>query len=77
MDNTKDNVHVLDVNTTLDIPTDRVVAGLDGVKFDRIMVIGIDEDGDLFCSSSQGRIGDLLLLMERAKDYLLHDVESV
>ncbi len=72
-----DNIHILDVETTLDIPCDRVIAALQKREFERILVIGFEKDSDhIYCASHTSEIGEQLLLMERAKQHLLFDCEA-
>ena len=62
--------------TTRDTDPQSVVDALQNTKFKRILVIGFDEDDELYVSSHTSDIGALLLLMERAKQHLLFDVET-
>lgn len=65
-----DNVHVLSVNTTLDIPVERV---LDAFPRDAecCVVIGKTVDGELYLASSLGRIQDTNWMIDKAKEALL------
>lgn len=72
------NITILDVTTTLDIPAERVVKALEGRNFDSLLVIGFEQDSDdIYCASHTCDIGKMLLLMERAKYHLLHECDTV
>jgi len=66
-----DNVVFLDVATTLDIPVDRIIEGLDSDDYDTILVIGYKDGEGFDFRSSTGDIGRLLLMMERTKNRLM------
>lgn len=66
-----DNVRYLRCETTLDIPVDRVLAGAGTAKLESTVVVGWDADGDLYLASSLGSEGDALMLLEKAKQFLL------
>lgn len=64
--------------TTMDIPCERIIAGLSGNVFERILVIGFIEGSEnIYVASHSSEIGEQLLLIERAKYFLLHNAESV
>jgi len=67
-----DNVISLGNITRLDLPVDRV---LDAAKKDvseRVVVLGWDNDGELYFASSFADGGEVLWLMEKAKLALLN-----
>ena len=64
-------------NTLLDIECRKVVESLIDIEFESILVIGFKEDRELFVASHTSDIGALLLMMEYAKDFLLHDADTV
>jgi len=64
------NVIDLPVITTLDIPSDRLLEKAIG-KVDDVLILGWDEDGELYFASSKGDGGHCLWLMELAKKKLL------
>ncbi len=66
-----DNVRYLRCKTTLDLPVDRVLEGAATGKLESAVVVGKDADGDLYVASSLGSEGDTLLLLEKAKQFLL------
>lgn len=65
------NVIPLGAVTRLDIPTDRVLDGAKGHCTDGVVVMGYDDDGDLYFASSIADGGDVLWLMEKLKQQLL------
>lgn len=65
------NVTYLDVETTLDIPPERVLAGAIEQGLAEVMVIGHTEKGELYLASSGGDSKDLLWLLEAAKREVL------
>jgi len=71
-DDADDNVVILDVETSLDIPVEPVIEGLADTEYETILVIGYSaKDGYEFRSSTID-IGRLLLLLERTKQRLLN-----
>ena len=69
-DNTQDNVVVLGGETRIDLPPDRILSGALG-RLDQCLVIGWALEGELYCASSTAKIGDMLILLERAKEQAL------
>ena len=65
------NVIPLGNVTKLDLPTDRVLEQARGHCSDGVIVIGYDDDGDLYFASSIADGGDVLWLMEQCKLALL------
>lgn len=59
--------------TRLDIPPDDVLRGAVG-KMEGVVLIGFDNDGDLYFASSYADGGEVLWLLEQTKKQLL-DVE--
>lgn len=64
------NVVDLNVITTLPLDPDRVLQGAVG-KLDRVIVIGIDKDGEEYFASSEADGGTAVWDLERAKIKLL------
>jgi len=56
--------------TKIDIDPDKVLEGALG-KLDLGMVIGYDKEDILYVASSTSQIGDLILILERDKQFLL------
>lgn len=67
-----DNVIILPVITTLDIPASRVLNGALAADLDSCIVIGYNKDGSEYFSSSKADGADVLWMMERAKLNLLY-----
>jgi len=57
--------------THLDLPTDRVLEAAKGHCTDGVLVLGFDDDGELYFASSLADGGEALWLMEKAKKALL------
>ncbi|MFN3169282.1 MAG: hypothetical protein ACE37E_01160 [Hyphomicrobiales bacterium] len=68
-----ENVIPLGNITSLDLPTDRVLDGAKGECTDGVVVMGWDDDGSLYFASSIADGGDVLWLMEKAKQALLEE----
>ena len=66
------NIIVLENETTLDLPPDRVLEGAHG-KLESVIVIGWDKDGEEYFASSVSDGGAILWLVERFKKMLLDD----
>lgn len=66
-----DNVIPLGNITSLDLPTERVLDGAKGTCSEGVVVMGWDDDGSLYFASSIADGGDVLWLMEKAKQALL------
>lgn len=62
----KDNIIPLNCVTRLDIPPDRILEGAKG-KLQGVVLIGYDEDGDVYAASSYADGGDVLWLLEACK----------
>ncbi len=63
------DIHILDVETTLDLPVDRV---LDGAKdCERVIVIGVTPDGDYHFASSLANRHTILWDIEQCKRTLM------
>lgn len=65
-----DNVVVLPVLTTLDIPAERVLQGAILAGLESVVVVGVDKDGNEYAASSHGA-AEAVWMMERAKLNLL------
>lgn len=61
-----DKVTRLPCITTLDIPADQILESAAG-KLAGVVVIGWDEEGELYFASSYGARGETLWLLEKAK----------
>ena len=67
------NVVVMPVQTTLDIPSKRVLEGALEKKIEGVLVIGYSPEGDFYAASASSGKGEMLLLLERAKILILED----
>jgi hypothetical protein len=65
----------LHVATKLDLPPDNVLQGAVGKVAD-VVVVGWDNDGDLYIAASQAALGEILILLEKAKEEVLRQVSS-
>jgi hypothetical protein len=70
-----DNVIPLGNITRLDLPTDRVLDEVKGDCSDGVVVVGFDNDGQLYFASSIADGGSVLWLLEQAKLALLGETE--
>lgn len=66
----EDNVVYLDMETTLDIPVERVLSGVDR-ELEKVMVIGWDIDGELWISSSFADEKTMNYLLDKVKQAIL------
>jgi hypothetical protein len=66
-----DNVEVLSVDTTLDLPLDRILDGAREHGVTHCLLLGYDRDGEFYTASQITDVGNLLILLERAKVRLL------
>ena len=62
-----DNVIPLGNITRLDLPTDRVLDAVKGDCSDGVVVLGFDNEGELYFASSIADGGSVLWLLEQAK----------
>lgn len=65
-----DKVEQLHAFTTMDIPADRVLEGAIG-KLTGAVVIGWDEQGELYIATSLGAEAETLWLLEKGRQYLM------
>ncbi len=70
-----DNVHILPVITSLDIPAERVLNSALAKELDRVVVMGYDKDGAEYFASSMADGADVVWLAERIKKKLLDMVD--
>ena len=57
--------------TKLDLPTDRVLDGCKGDCTAGVVVLGFDDEGELYFTSSIADGGEVIWLLEMAKKHLL------
>lgn len=67
-----DNVVELNTITTLEIPADRVLEAAIG-EVRPVVVVGLDDNGDLYFATSEPKCPTVLWLLEKAKQQLLED----
>ena len=65
----------LDVISTIDLPTERILRKATDANLEMVIVIGIDADGVEYFSSSVSSGPDVLWALERAKINLLRIVD--
>lgn len=65
----------LDVSTSLDISPAKVCEGAIEAELKSVMLMGWDKDDQLYVAASTGDLGELLLLLELAKQATLDQVE--
>lgn len=63
---------VVDFNgyTRLDIEPDKVLEGAKG-KLDKVVVVGVNKDGEMWFSSSTSKLETILYLLKKAEKLLL------
>lgn len=66
-----DNVHVLPVVTTHDIPADRILRAALKAGMSKVVILGYDADDEEYFASSVSDGGTVLWLMERCKKKLI------
>lgn len=71
-----DKTTYIPTKTTLPIPPERVLEGAIKDGLQEVFVVGICKDGTLYTASSTSEIGDMLLLMERAKRSIMTHVND-
>lgn len=69
-----DNVIPLGCITKLDLPVDRILEAAKE-RLDSVVLIGWDKDGELYFASTKADGGDVLWLLEKAKQALLNTGE--
>lgn len=65
------NITVLPCITTLDIPVERILDGATKANLECCVVVGLDEDGELYFASTKADGGTVLWLFEKAKKALM------
>lgn len=61
----------LDMQTTLDIPVERVIAGATDAALSEVIVLGTTEAGEFYFAASSASAPSILWLLERGKHDLL------
>lgn len=70
-----DNVTILPVASTLDLPADRVLQGALEQDLREVVILGVKADGREYFAHSKAHAGDVLWLMERFKHRLMVDAD--
>ena len=65
----------LDVQTRLAVPSDRLLEKALASEVQHVVIVGLDPDGNFYFASSDAEVGEVLLLLERAKRILLADID--
>lgn len=68
-----DNVVVLPVLTTLDLPPERVLLAAAEAKLERVVVLGINPDGSIYLAASFADAPQMLWDLKRAEAFLLEN----
>jgi len=66
-----DNIVFLDNQTTLDIPPERVINGALEANLKAVVIVGWDEQDNLYLATSPGSNAESIYLLELAKRGLL------
>lgn len=74
--NDNSNVVTLQVETTLDLPLDRILDGARDAEVTAALVLGYDKAGEFYMASQTVDAGKLLILMERGKGLLMRRLEE-
>lgn len=61
--------------TKLDLPADRILEGAKG-KLEGVVVIGLNNDGELYCASSYADGGSVLWLLEACKTRMMESISK-
>lgn len=65
-----DNVIILECDTTLDIPPDRVLSCAEG-NVDEVVLVGYDKNGEFYFASSPAAVDRIVFLLEKAKYFVM------
>lgn len=65
----------LPVATLLDLPAERILKRAVEADLRIVIVIGRDQDGELYLAPTTSNLGSLLVLLERAKEAFLASVD--
>ena len=72
----EDNVVILPVETTLDLPAERILTAAIEADLPEVFVLGKEQDGRLYFAGNTSDLGSALLLMERARAMIVRIVEE-
>ncbi len=71
-----DNIHILQLFASLDIPAERVLQQAIERGLERVVIVGVDKDGGEYFASSVSDGGDITWMLERAKWVLMKIVDE-
>jgi hypothetical protein len=71
-----DNVVVLGGITTLPIPVERILDAPEARALESIVLVGLNEDGELYLAFSDSDVPQILWLFERAKNMLMQQYDK-
>lgn len=66
----KDNIVYLNIPTTLDISPERILEAAKD-KLQNVVIIGLDNENELYFASSEADVRSVLFKLEKAKKFLL------
>jgi len=75
-DNDNSNVVVLQVETTLDLPLDRVLDDARNAELEDCIILGWEHGKRFWLSSQTADVGKMLVLLERARMLLIKRLEG-
>ena len=75
-DNDNTNVVILDVETTLDLPLERVLEGARLAELRDCLVLGFRPDDRFYMAGQTCDAGKILVLLERARRLLMNRLEN-
>lgn len=70
-----DNVTFLDTKTTLAIPVERILDAPEARALKVAVLVGLDENGELYLAFSDSDVPQILWLFERAKNMLMRSYD--
>lgn len=76
LDGSEGNVAQGTMSTTLDLPSERILRQAEIAGVQEVVVLGIDQDGEFYFSAANRSTAEILLMLERAKIYLLRSAEE-
>jgi hypothetical protein len=71
-DNDNDNVVILDMETSLDLPLERILDGARDHELSDCLVLGYEPDSRFYMACTTVEIGKILILLERCRQVLVN-----
>lgn len=62
--------------TTVDEPANQILEKAKDWDLDRCLVVGTDQEGKLVFGGNESDLGTMLLILERAKHYLMTEMDD-